>query len=132
MTTPARGCEYVVVDNNTPSERLITVAEAARRLGRSIEQVRRYLREGKLPGRRIGQQWFIDEDAVPVRYTPPEPRHLYVKEAMTTMEKTNTLTADLLALIARVSANRNAIRARLGGDVSVDAIDMLHLDREEH
>jgi len=120
------------VDNNTSSERLITVAEAARRLGRSIEQVRRYLREGKLPGRRIGQQWFIDEDAVPVRYTPPEPRHLYVKEAMATMEKTNTLAADLEALIARVSANRNAIRARLGGDVSVDAVDMLRLDREEH
>jgi len=122
----------VVVDDNTTSERVITVAEAARRLGRSIEQVRRYLREGKLPGKRIGQQWFIDEDAVPVRYTPPEPRRSYVKEAMATMEKTNTLTADLEALIARVSANRNAIRVRLGGDLRVDAVDMLRLDREEH
>ena len=42
----------------------ISVNEAARRLQRSIEQVRRYLREGRLPGRRIGQQWFIDEDAL--------------------------------------------------------------------
>ncbi|MBI2913512.1 MAG: helix-turn-helix domain-containing protein [Chloroflexi bacterium] len=39
----------------------ITVNEAARRLDRSIEQVRRYLREGKLKGARVGQQWFIEE-----------------------------------------------------------------------
>ncbi len=39
---------------------LVTVAEAARRLERSTEQVRRYLREERLSGRRIGGQWFID------------------------------------------------------------------------
>jgi excisionase family DNA binding protein len=38
---------------------LLTVAETARLLRRSTEQVRRYLREGSLPGRRIGGQWFI-------------------------------------------------------------------------
>jgi excisionase family DNA binding protein len=43
---------------------LVTVGEAARRLDRSTEQVRRYLREGRLSGRRIGGQWFIDEDAL--------------------------------------------------------------------
>src|SRR5688572_3619490 len=42
----------------------LTVEEAARLLDRSTEQVRRYLREGKLPGRRIGQQWFIEEGAL--------------------------------------------------------------------
>jgi hypothetical protein len=35
------------------------VAEAAQFLDRSTEQVRRYLREQKLKGRRIGGQWFI-------------------------------------------------------------------------
>lgn len=45
-------------------EGMVTVAEAARILGRSIEQVRRYLREGKLPGQRIGQQWFIPAAAL--------------------------------------------------------------------
>jgi len=45
-------------------EGLITVAEAARRLNRSIEQVRRYLREGKLRGQRIGNQWFVEESAI--------------------------------------------------------------------
>lgn len=43
---------------------LLTVAEAAVRLNRSAEQVRRYLREGRLPGSRIGGQWFIPEDAL--------------------------------------------------------------------
>ena len=43
---------------------LVTVAEAAKRLERSTEQVRRYLREGRLTGRRIGGQWFIDAPAV--------------------------------------------------------------------
>ena len=39
----------------------LTVAETASRLDRSTEQVRRYLREGVLPGERIGNQWFIDQ-----------------------------------------------------------------------
>jgi excisionase family DNA binding protein len=43
---------------------VITVAEAAQRLERSTEQVRRYLREGRLTGRRIGGQWFIEEAAL--------------------------------------------------------------------
>lgn len=45
-------------------EGMVTVAEAAKLLHRSIEQVRRYLREGKLPGQRIGQQWFIPKAAL--------------------------------------------------------------------
>ena len=45
-------------------EGMITVAEAARRLNRSIEQVRRYLREGKLRGQRIGNQWFVEGSAI--------------------------------------------------------------------
>ncbi len=41
---------------------LMTVAETAKLLRRSTEQVRRYLREGDLPGRRLGGQWFVDRD----------------------------------------------------------------------
>jgi hypothetical protein len=40
-------------------EQFLSVADAARALDRSTEQVRRYLREGRLAGRRIGGQWFI-------------------------------------------------------------------------
>jgi len=43
---------------------LLTVVDAARELGRSTEQVRRYLREGRLNGRRLGGQWFIEEAAL--------------------------------------------------------------------
>lgn len=39
---------------------LLSVGDAAKRLQRSTEQVRRYLREGRLSGQRIGGQWFID------------------------------------------------------------------------
>ncbi len=43
---------------------LLTVAQAARLLKRSTEQVRRYLREERLPGQRMGGQWFIKRSAV--------------------------------------------------------------------
>lgn len=51
-------------------EGMITVAEAARRLNRSIEQVRRYLREGRLRGQRIGGQWFVEETAISAMVDP--------------------------------------------------------------
>lgn len=38
---------------------LLTVGQTAAALERSTEQVRRYLREGRLPGQRLGGQWFI-------------------------------------------------------------------------
>ncbi len=43
---------------------MLTVGEAARMLHRSTEQVRRYLREGALPGRRVGGQWVMAAEAV--------------------------------------------------------------------
>jgi excisionase family DNA binding protein len=41
---------------------MISVPEAARRVGRNPESVRRWIREGKLPARKIGTQHFIEED----------------------------------------------------------------------
>lgn len=46
------------------NQALVSVTDAARRLGRSTEQVRRYLREGRLEGRRIGGQWFIESETL--------------------------------------------------------------------
>ena len=43
---------------------MITVAETAERLHISQEQVRRWLRSGKLHGQRLGRQWFLDEATV--------------------------------------------------------------------
>ncbi len=47
----------------------LTVPEAARRVGRNPETIRRWIREGKLPARKIGTQHLIEErdlDAVTV------------------------------------------------------------------
>ncbi len=44
---------------SNPESEMLTVAETARLLRRSTEQVRRYLREGLVPGQRLGGQWFV-------------------------------------------------------------------------
>lgn len=40
---------------------MLTVPEAARRAGRNPETIRRWIREGKLPSRRIGTRHVLDE-----------------------------------------------------------------------
>jgi len=40
---------------------LLTVPEAAKRVGRSPETVRRWIRSGRLPARKVGTQHVIDE-----------------------------------------------------------------------
>jgi len=40
---------------------MMTVPEAARRVGKNPETIRRWIREGKLPARKIGTQHIIDE-----------------------------------------------------------------------
>jgi excisionase family DNA binding protein len=90
-------------------EGMITVAEAARRLNRSTEQVRRYLREGKLRGQRIGNQWFVEErtlEASPDKpLVPPE-------------------------LVERIRRTREAIRRRIGHDF--DVVELIRQSREGH
>jgi excisionase family DNA binding protein len=54
-------------------EGTITVTEAARRLNRSTEQVRRYLREGKLRGQRVGNQWFVHVESLSLEERKPKP-----------------------------------------------------------
>lgn len=52
---------------------LLSVSDAAKRLQRSTEQVRRYLREERLKGQRIGGQWFIDREALDAFVTSQQP-----------------------------------------------------------
>ena len=40
---------------------MLTVPEAARRLRKNPETLRRWIREGKLPARKVGTQHVIDE-----------------------------------------------------------------------
>jgi excisionase family DNA binding protein len=40
---------------------MVTVPEAARRIGRNPETIRRWIREGKLRSEKVGTQHLIDE-----------------------------------------------------------------------
>jgi excisionase family DNA binding protein len=86
----------------------ITVAEAAKRLKKSIEQVRRDLREGRLKGQRVGNQWFVDEKALDGRSEP-----LISQE-----------------LADRIKLTRERIFRRNG--VVFDAVAMVRESREAH
>jgi len=90
-------------------EGMITVAEAARRLNRSTEQVRRSLREGKLKGQRIGNQWFVEERTLEA----PRGKPLVPPE-----------------LVERISRTREAIRRRIGHDF--DVVELIRQSREGH
>ncbi len=120
-------------------EGMITVQQAARRLGRSIEQVRRYLREGKLRGQRIGQQWFVEEASLGLVYRPWGGRPGRVREPAVALEapimstEVRTMSKEEIeALFRRIEERREAIRRRLGRDVAYDPVQILREDRESH
>ena len=89
-----------------PGETL-TLKEVARELGRSLEQVRRYVREGKLPAKKMGMQWFVSRRALDAfqsngnRVTQPD-------------------------ILARIRANREQIKSQTG---LIDVIQLLDEDR---
>jgi excisionase family DNA binding protein len=109
---------------------MITVAQAAKRLGRSLEQVRRYLREGKLKGQRIGGQWFVEEASLPLRYAPSQGTGQRIREAGVVMEPRKLTKEELDALIKRIDANREAIRRRLGHGFDISRL--IEESREGH
>jgi excisionase family DNA binding protein len=109
---------------------MITVAEAARRLGRSLEQVRRYLREGKLKGQRIGGQWFVEEASLPLRYQPSRAAARRIREVGVVMEAGKLTKEELDALIRLIDENREAIRRRLGHDLDIGKL--IEESREGH
>ncbi len=90
------------------SDEMVTVAEAAKILQRSIEQVRRYLREGKLQGKRMGQQWFI-----PKSQLQPQLSKRFEEQ---------------MALLEEIRKNREAIFRRNG--IMFDGAEMVREARE--
>ena len=115
----------------------MTVAEAARRLNRSIEQVRRYLREGRLAGRRIGQQWFIEEAALAAWHPARggdlgrigEATAVYEVPTMKTEDEKETKHLISDELMAEIEALREEVRREYG---EFDVVAMIRKDREEH
>jgi len=51
---------------------VLSVAEAARRVGRNPETVRRWIRSGRLRARKIGTQHVIEEADLEALYVDPE------------------------------------------------------------
>lgn len=47
---------------------LLTVARAARLLGKSRDTIYRWLNEGRLEGRRVGGRWLVYGDAVEAKW----------------------------------------------------------------
>lgn len=87
----------------------LTVAEAARRLHKSAEQVRRELRQGRLKGHRVGHRWYLDAGELEERAFHP------------------LLDPELLA---RIDKLRDEIFQRNG--LVFDVVAMVNEDREEH
>jgi excisionase family DNA binding protein len=85
----------------------LPLKEVARQLDRSLEQVRRYVREGKLPAQKLGMQWFVE------------------RRALEAFRSANGLVVkgDVLA---RARALRERIRARLG---QMDVVELLEESR---
>lgn len=73
----------------------LTVAEAATYLGRSIEQVRRYLRDGALVGYRAGQQWFVPA-ATLAAFKAERTETPAMKERKEVLKELKALRAELL------------------------------------
>ena len=89
------------------SDDKLPLKEVARQLGRSLEQVRRYVREGKLPAQKLGMQWFVERRALEA-----------FKSANGVVVKEDVL--------ARARALRERIRARVG---QMDVVELLEESR---
>ena len=92
----------------------ISVAEAARRLDKSIEQVRRDLRAGRLRGQRVGNQWFVDEGSLVDKRKAAEP----------------LIPPGTLARIDQLRREINE-RNRRSGRPPFDVVEMLRQHRDE-
>lgn len=88
----------------------LSLTEVASELGRSLEQVRRYVREGKLPAWKQGMQWFVNRRALEA-----------FKAAAGGLAKEDVLV--------RARAIREGIRERQG---QVDVAELLEESRRSH
>ena len=74
----------------------LNLSEAARELGKSVQQVRRFIREGKLPAQKFGLQWFV------------------TRRAMKRFKSRGSRDPNEEDVLVRARALRENIRARVG------------------
>ena len=91
----------------------VTVSDAARHFHLSIEQVRRKLREGKLKGYRVGNQWFVDK-----------------QELIAGDDQAPLIPPDTIARIDELRRQANEYRASRGRP-PFDAAAMIRRSRDE-
>ena len=90
---------------------MIPLHEVSRELNRSLEQVRRYVREGKLRANKIGMQWFVTQSDL--------------NEYKSVLQNT---TVSASHIIARARAVREKIKAQYG---EMDGLELLDETRNE-
>lgn len=98
----------------TEQEEMITVREAARESGRTTETVRRWIWEGKLPARKLGNQLFV--------------RRVDLDQMLLKIKASDV--AGSTAALKESGLVRDCISRRLGGNLDVLAI--LDKSRESH
>lgn len=97
-------------------EDMITVREAARECQRTPETVRRWIWDGKLPAKKLGNQLFVKRSDLDRLVAHKNDRSQDV--------------ARQLALLDRIHAIREEIRQEIGGNM--DVLEALDRSREEH
>lgn len=96
-------------------ESLITVREAARECGRNPETIRRWIWDGKLRARKLGNQLFVNRAELA----------LLTQKRSADEQRAARKAARLSALEALIT-----IGERIGG--GVDVVEMLERHRESH
>lgn len=82
---------------------MLTVPEAARRVGRNPETIRRWIRGGRLRSQRVGTQHLIDETDLDAVTAPdkPLPRPQWLRKT-----RTGRAMPDAVALVRELRDSR--------------------------
>lgn len=55
---------------------IFDVAEVSTKFGLTAKTLRKYINEGKLAGRKMGQRWYISEEGISDFFRKPQPKPL--------------------------------------------------------